>query len=67
MLTFNDIKTALINDKHVPSKVNLTLAGINTPISGVRTLSGGEIMCFPVDKKALQILVTADHTITILP
>jgi len=67
MLTFNEIKTALINDRHVPSKVNLTLDGVNTPISGVRALSGGEIMCFPVDKKVAQIQVTSNHTITVLP
>ena len=66
MLTFDEIKTALINDKHIPSRVNLTLSGVNTPISGVRTLSGGEVWCFPVDKKASQIKVTAEHTITVL-
>jgi hypothetical protein len=67
MLTFNDIKTALISDRHVPSRVNLTLSGVNVPISGVRTLSGGEIMCIPVDKTAAMIQVTAEHTITTLP
>jgi len=67
MLTFNDIKTALLSNKHIPSKVNLTLSGVNVPISGVRTLSGGDIVCMPVDKKANLIQVTADHTITVLP
>jgi hypothetical protein len=67
MLTFNEIKIALINDRHTSGKVNLTLDGVNTSISGVRTLSGGEIMCFPVDKKAIQIQVTPNHTITVLP
>jgi len=66
MLTFNEIKSALISDKHIPSRVNLTLNGVNVPISGVRMASESIIICIPVDKNTTQIQLTPDHTITIL-
>ena len=64
MLTFNEIKTALISNKTIPSKVCLTLNGVNTPITGIRTLNKGELWCIPSDKSA-SIQVTESHTITI--
>jgi hypothetical protein len=66
MLTFNDIKNAIVASKPNYGKVCLVLNEIKTPISGV-CVTSGSLWVVPVDRNAAQIQVTVDHTITTLP
>lgn len=67
MLTFNEIKSALIAVGTNVGKVHLVLGENSTSISGVHTLGAGELWVIPVDKSQPHIRVTGEHTITILP
>lgn len=66
MLTFNDIKNAIVASKPNYGKVCLVLNEVKTPISGVLTVSGS-IWVIPADRSTPQIQVTNEHTITTLP
>jgi hypothetical protein len=66
MLTFNDIKNAIVASKPNYGKVCLVLNEVKTPISGVQ-VTGGTLWVVPVDRSASQIQVTSEHTITTLP
>jgi hypothetical protein len=65
MLTFNEIKTALVNNKLKSSKVCLALGETTTQITGVYTQGVGELWCIPADKTQ-NIRVTENHTIVII-
>lgn len=66
MLTFNDIKNAIIASKPNYGKVCLILNEVKTPISGVQ-VTNGNLWVVPVDRSIPQIQVTSEHTITTLP
>lgn len=66
MLTFNDIKNAIVASKPNYGKVCIVLNDTKTPISGVQGGSGS-LWVVPVDRSAPLIQVTSEHTITTLP
>ena len=66
MLTFNEIKNAIVASRPNYGKVCLVLNDVKTPISGVH-ITGGSLWVVPVDRAAPQIRVTANHTIITLP
>ena len=65
MLTFNEIKTALVGNKLKSSKVCLAIGGTTIQITGVYTQGVGELWCIPADKSQ-NIKVTENHTIAIV-
>lgn len=66
MLTFNDIKNAIVASKPNYGKVCLVLNDALTPISGVH-VTNKNLWVVPVDRSVPQIQVTSEHTITTLP
>ena len=65
MLTFNEIKSALVENGRKVDKVHLVLADASIPIAGVYTQGIGEVWCIPLDRSG-NIQVTTDHTLVVL-
>ena len=66
MLTFNNIKSALVAVGTNVGKVHLVSGESNISISGVHTLGAGELWVIPVDKTQPHVQVTSEHTLTVL-
>ena len=65
MLTFNEIKSALVANGKKIDKVRLVLGDISVAIAGVYTQGIGEIWCIPLDRSG-NIRVTPEHTLVVL-